>query len=189
MNLTDEESRIMRTASGGFEQAYNAQAAVDVETKLIVTAHVTQQSNDKQELKPTLALLGELPATLGTVEDLLADAGYYSEENVIACDRQKITPYISTRREKHNTPLKKQPVPPERPDSKDPVACMKYQLQRTAGKAKYAKRKSTSEPVFGVIKAAMGYRNFLLRGIEAVSGEWSLLCMAYNLKMMHIMSQ
>ncbi len=188
VNLTDEESRIMPTSSGGFEQAYNAQAVVDVTTKLILTAHVTQQSNDKQELKPTLELIAKLPEELGSVKDLLADTGYFSETNVHACEEQKITPYISAGRDKHNTPLGERNNEPEPlPEDADSVTVMKHRLKTQEGKEKYAKRKGSSEPVFGVIKAAMGYRSFLLRGYQAIQGEWSLVCMAYNLKMLHRM--
>ncbi len=191
VNLTDHESRIMPVSGGGFEQGYNAQAAVDVETKLIVTAHVTQQTNDKQELVPTLELLDELPKELGNVGELLADAGYYSEANVEACRQKQITAYIAMKRDKHNAPLKRQESEQseEVPEDVNAVKAMKHRLQTQEGKAKYAKRKGSVEPVFGVIKAVMGYRSFLLRGFEAVKGEWSLVCMAYNLKMLHRMVQ
>jgi len=191
VNLTDNESRIMPVSGGGFEQGYNAQAAVDVDTKLIVTAHVTQQTNDKQELEPTLELLDELPKELGHVNDLLADAGYFSKTNVEACRQKQITAYIAMGRDKHNTSLKQRGAePPEEiPEDTDSVMAMKHRLQTQAGKAKYAKRKGSVEPVFGVIKAVMGYRSFLLRGFESVKGEWSLVCMAYNLKMLHRMIQ
>jgi len=190
VNLTDNESRIMPTSGGGFEQAYNAQAAVDVETKLIVTAHVTQQTNDKQELEPTLSLLEQLPAELGRAEDLLADAGYFSETNVAACEQQEITAYIAVGRTRHNAPLQLDAGASEpAAEDADVSTVMKHRLQTKAGKAKYAKRKGSSEPVFGIIKAVMGYRSFLLRGFEAVKGEWSLVCMAYNLKMLHRMIQ
>lgn len=190
VNLTDNESRIMPVSGGGFEQGYNAQAAVDVQTKLIITAHVTQKTNDTRELEPTLQLLKALPKELGSVEELLADAGYYSETNVSACGKEKITPYISSGREQHNRPLFQQDgeVPALREDA-DSLTIMKHRMQTKEGKAKYAKRKGASEPVFGVIKAVMGYRSFLLRGFEAVEKEWSLVCMAYNLKMLHRMIQ
>jgi transposase/IS5 family transposase len=105
VNLTDEESRIMPTSGGGFEQAYNAQAGVDTASKLIVSAHVTQQPNDKQELVPTLKNLAALPEKLGTATELIADSGYFSETNVTACEDNKITPYIATDRRQHNQPL------------------------------------------------------------------------------------
>jgi len=186
VNLTDEESRIMPVSGGGFEQTYNAQAAVDTESKLIVTAHITQQSNDKQELVPTLKNLAALPEQLGTVTELLADSGYFSEPNVNACVDKEITPYIAVDRQSHNRSLwDRFKEPPPLPDNADSVTTMKHRLKTKAGKAVYALRKVTSEPIFGIIKAVMGFRGFMLRGKESVSGEWNLACMAYNIKRMH----
>jgi len=186
VNLTDEESRIMPVSSGGFEQCYNAQAAVDTTSKLIVAAHITQQSNDKQELEPTLKNLAALPEELGSTTEFLADSGYYSETNVNACEAAGTTPYIAVERQSHNqSPWDRFKEPPPLPDDSDSVATMKHRLKTTAGKAVYALRKVTSEPVFGIIKAVMGFRGFMLRGKEAASGEWNLVCMAYNIKRMH----
>ena len=186
VNLTDEESRIMPVSGGGFEQTYNAQAAVDTESKLIVTAHITQQSNDKLELEPTLKNLAALPKQLGTVTELLADSGYFSETNVNACVGGEITPYIAVDRQSHNrSPWERFKEPPPLPDDADPVTTMKHRLKTKEGKAVYALRKVTSEPVFGIIKAVMGFRSFMLRGKESVSGEWDLACMAYNIKRLH----
>jgi transposase len=186
VNLTDEESRIMPVSSGGFEQTYNAQAAVDTESKLIVAAHITQQSNDKQELVPTLKNLAALPKQLGTVTELLADSGYFSETNVNACVGEEITPYIAVDRQSHNRSLwERFKEPPPLPDDADLVTTMKHRLKTKAGKAVYALRKVTSEPVFGIIKAVLGFRGFMLRGKESASGEWNLACMAYNIKRMH----
>ena len=186
VNLTDEESRIMPISSGGFEQSYNAQAAVDTKSKLIVTAHITQQSNDKQELEPALKKLAALPKELGSATEFLADSGYYSETNVNACENAGITPYIAVDRQSHNqSPWDRFKEPPPLSDDADSVTTMKHRLQTTAGKAIYALRKVTSEPVFGVIKAVMGFRSFMLRGKEAAAGEWNLACMAYNIKRMH----
>ena len=186
VNLTDEESRIMPVSSGGFEQCYNAQAAVDTASKLIVTAHITQQSNDKQELEPTLKDLAALPKELGSATGFLADSGYYSETNVNACEVAGITPYIAVDRQSHNqSPYDRFKEPPPLPDDADLVTTMKHRLKTKAGKAVYALRKVTSEPVFGIIKAVMGFRGFMLRGKEAAAGEWNLACMAYNIKRMH----
>ena len=188
VNLTDEESRIMPVSSGGFEQCYNAQAAVDTASKLIVTAHITQQSNDKQELEPTLKDLAALPKELGSATGFLADSGYYSETNVNACEVAGITPYIAVDRQSHNqSPYDRFKEPPPLPDDADLVATMKHRLKTKAGKAVYALRKVTSEPVFGIIKAVMGFRGFMLRGKEAAAGEWNLACMAYNIKRMHVL--
>ena len=189
VNLTDEESRIMPTSGGGFEQTYNAQAGVDTASKLIVSVHVTQNPNDKQELTPTLENLAALPEKLGKTTDLVADSGYFSEANVTACEEDGITPYIAVGRQSHNLPLMERfAKPPVLPEDADSVARMKYRLKTPSGKAIYAQRKVTSEPVFGIIKAVMGFRSFLLRGFEAAKGEWSLICMAYNIKRLHVLA-
>jgi transposase len=186
VNLTDEESRIMPSAGGGFEQAYNAQAGVDVETHLIVEQHVTQHTNDKQEIEPALAAIGHLPQILGEVENLLADTGYFSEANVEKCTQASLVPYIPSSREKHNLPLlerlREDPEPPHDPT---PTQAMRHRLQTREGKAVYARRKSSVETVFGIIKHIQGFRQFLLRGLEAVRSEWSLVCIGWNLKRMH----
>jgi len=190
VNLTDKESRIMPTSGGGFEQTYNAQAGVDTVSKLIVSAHITQQPNDKQELDPTLKNLAALPKELGTATELIADSGYYSETNVTACEDKGITPYIAVDRQPHNQPLWDRFMePPPLPDNTDSVTRMKHRLQTMAGKAVYAQRKVTSEPVFGIIKAVMGFRSFLLRGYDSVQGEWSLVCMAWNIKRLHTLTR
>jgi transposase len=190
VNLTDEESRIMPVSGGGFEQAYNVQAGVDTVSKLIVTAHVTQQANDKLELAPTLKEFATLPMELGTVTELIADSGYFSEANVIACEGKGLTPYIAIDRQEHNQSMWERFKEPEPlPDNADSVARMKHRLQSTAGKKVYAQRKVTSEPVFGIIKAVMGFRCFMLRGFDAVQGEWDLVCMAYNIKKLHVLAR
>lgn len=190
VNLTDEESRIMPTSGGGFEQTYNAQAGVDTSTKLIVSAHVTQQPNDKQELVPTLKNLTALPKELGTATELIADSGYFSETNVTACAEKKITAYIAIDRQHHNQRLwDRFTEPPPLSDDADDVTRMKHRLNTKAGKAVYAQRKVTSEPVFGIIKAVMGFRSFLLRSYEAVKGEWNLVCMAFNIKRLHVLTR
>jgi len=189
VNLTDGESRIMKKSGGGFEQAYNAQAGVDTESMMIVTSHVSQQTNDKRELEPAVANLAALPEALGTVDTLISDNGFYSETNVGLCEQYKITPYIAFGREQHNQPLLdrfRDPSPV--PEDADAVMKMKYRLRTQAGKKLYAKRKSTVEPVFGIIKAVMGFRQFLLRGFESVQGEWDLVCIAWNLKRLHALS-
>jgi transposase/IS5 family transposase len=190
VNLTDEESRIMPTSGGGFEQDYNAQAGVDTASKLIVSAHITQQPNDKQELVPTLKNLAALPEELGTATELIADNGYFSEANVTACEDNKITPYIAADRQQHNQPLwDRFTEPPPLPDNADCVTRMKHRLKIKEGRKVYAQRKVTSEPVFGIIKAVMGFRSFLLRGYEAVKGEWNLVCMAFNIKRLHVLTR
>jgi transposase len=189
VNLTDSESRIM-PSKGDFEQAYNTQAAVDTTSMLIIAEHVSQNTNDKLELKPAIDSIDALPDTLGTVDALLADNGYFSETNVESCEKKEITPYISPGRESHNQPLMERfSEPPPLPDDADGVAKMKHRLKTSAGKTVYAIRKSTVEPVFGIIKSVMGFRSFLLRGFESVQGEWTLACIAWNLKRLHVLSK
>jgi hypothetical protein len=188
VNLTDKESRIMPVSGGGFDQCYNAQACVDVESMLIVGQHLSQHTNDKQEINPALAALKALPEQLGTVDSLLADAGYYSEANIDRCEQDAILPFISPKRDTHNQSLKERfAVADPLPADADAVTQMKHRLKTAAGRDLYGKRKCTVEPVFGIIKAIMGFRQFLLRGVEAVRGEWDLVCMAWNLKRLHVL--
>ena len=191
-NLTDGESRIMPASGGGFEQAYNAQASVDIDSGLIVTRHVTQATNDKQEVEPTLAALEKLEPELGKAEGLLADAGYFSETNVNAVDDAGIRPYIAMERDAHNRRLQerfKPDAPMPEGDEVTPLLLMCWCLQTKAGRAIYSQRKSTIEPTFGIVKEVMGYRQFLVRGHKAVSAEWDLLCLAFNLKRMFSLKQ
>lgn len=185
INLSDEESRIM-PVSGGFEQAYNAQAAVDVGTMLVIATSVTQQPNDKQQVEPMLDRLQALSETLGTVDTLLGDNGFFSAANVKACAARGIEPLIALGREAHHLPLEERlrpDAPP--PESDDPVAKMAARLKTREGRQRYGRRKCTVEPVFGIIKQVMGFRQFLLRGLNAVTGEWKLVTLAFNLKRMH----
>lgn len=185
VNLTDAESRIM-PSHGGFEQAYNAQAAVDVDTMLIVEQHVSQNTNDKQEVEKTLENLEALESTIGKPDALIADAGYYSAENVEWCAAHGIEPYIASGREPHYPPLAERlrPVEPIAEAASD-VERMKQRLRMIEGREIYAKRKCTVEPVFGIMKAVLGFRQFLLRGARAVGHEWTLMCMGWNLKRLH----
>ncbi len=186
INLTDEESRLL-PSHDGFIQGYNSQAAVDVETMLIVAATVSQQANDKQQVEPMLAEIGKLPEALGQPEALLADSGYFSADNVEACCGQKIEPLIALGRDSHHVPLAERLAPDApAPQTDAPVAKMAWKLKTKAGKARYAKRKSTVEPVFGIIKQVLGFRQFSLRGLDAVAGEWKLVTLAFNLKRMHV---
>ena len=189
VNLTDGESRIMPSRNG-FEQAYNAQAAVDTSSMLIVVEHVSQNPNDKQELQPVLDSIDALPEELGAIDTLIADSGYFSETNVENCEEKEITPYIAPGRETHNPPLMERfTEPPPIPDDADAVIRMKHRLKTIAGKAIYATRKCTVEPVFGIIKGVMGFCSFLLRGFAAVQGEWKLVCIAWNLKRLHVLTR
>ncbi|HHE73466.1 MAG TPA: IS1182 family transposase [Desulfobacteraceae bacterium] len=189
VNLTDSDSRIMPSQGGGFEQAYNGQAAVDIDSMLIVENHITQQSNDKLEVTPALENFSRLPDKLGTVEKLLADTGYFSAGNVEKCETDHIVPYIAGSRQRHNAPLMDRFTEPEPlTGPADPVTEMTHRLKTIAGKAIYAKRKCTVEPAFGIIKAVMGFRQFLMRGLDQIAGEWNLVCMAYNIKRLHVLS-
>ena len=178
----------MPAPGGGFEQSYNAQAAVDTDTMLVVATGVTQATNDKQQLVPMLKALAELPAELGSVRELLADAGYFSEANTDACVQACIEPLLAPGRESHHLPWQERFTEPATLDEPgDAVEQMKHRLKTQAGRARYRLRKQTVEPVFGIIKAVMGFRQFLLRGLEAVSAEWSMVTMAWNIRRMAVL--
>lgn len=189
VNLTDEESRIMPSSDKGFVQAYNAQAAVDVDTMLIVESHISQATNDKQEIIPTLAALKDLPEELGQVDTMLVDAGYYSDANVTSCEQSGIDPFIPPSRDKHNQPMAERFTDPS-PLSEDapPIDKMRNKLKTLDGRKVYARRKSTVEPVFGIIKNILGFRQFFLRGLDVVAGEWTLVSIAWNIKRMFILN-
>jgi transposase len=189
INLTDEDSRIMPVAGGGFDQCYNAQAAVAAGSLLVVAVDVVQAPNDKRQVAPMLDKIGALPKELGDPETLLADTGYFSQANVEACEKAGIEPLIAMGRQPHHPPLSERfaPAPPA-PENPTPVEAMAHRLKTKEGKALYALRKHTPEPVFGVIKSALGFRQFSLRGLEKVRGEWSLVTMAWNLKRMFVLA-
>jgi len=183
INLTDEESRIMPVAGGGFEQCYNAQAAVAAGSLLVVAVDVVQAPNDKQQLEPMLNKIEALPEELGACETLLADTGYFSAGNVEACEKADIAPLIAMGRQPHHLPLQQRfETAPPAPDNPTPVEAMAHRLKTPEGRNLYALRKQTPEPVFGIIKSVLGFRQFSLRGLENVRGEWSLVTMAWNIK-------
>ena len=183
VNLTDEDSRIMPVAGGGFEQCYNAQAVVTADSLLVVATNVVQAANDKQQLAPMLNKVAALPDELGEVETMLADNGYFSAANVAACEAAGIEPVIAMGRQPHYPPLADRCAePPPQPKEPTPVEAMAHRLKTPEGRTLYALRKQIPEPVFGIIKSVMGFRQFLLRGIEGVRGEWSLVAMAWNMK-------
>ena len=188
INLTDEESRIMPVSGGGFEQCYNAQAVVAEGSLLVVAGDVVQSPNDKQQLEPMLAKITALPEGLGKAETLLGDNGYFSEANVKACEAAGIEPLLAMGRDSHHPSLSERfagaPAAPENPT---PVEAMAYRFQTPEGKKLYALRKHTPEPVFGIIKSVLGFRQFLLRGLDKVKGEWNLVTMAWNLKRMFVL--
>ena len=188
INLTDEESRIMVVAGGGFEQCYNAQAVVDTESMLVMVPQVTQAGNDKQQVAPMVEKLQALPEGLNQPEQLLADAGYFSEANVDACEAAGIEPLIAVKRDEHHPHYAERfSEPPELPANPTPVQRMTRRHKTGAGRAAYALRKSTVEPVFGIIKSVLGFRQFLTRGLNNVQGEWTLVCLAWNLKRMAVL--
>ncbi|MGB2605470.1 MAG: IS1182 family transposase [Candidatus Sulfotelmatobacter sp.] len=176
-NFTDPESRIMK-GPDGFVQAYNAQIAVEPALQLIVGQAVTQQANDKKQLLPMIEAVKEQSGQ--KVQVAIADSGYCSEENLRRAAKKKVDLYVATGKQKHNQP--QQPCPRGRiPKSATPVDRMKRKLATVAGRAIYARRKTIVEPVFGQIKQAQGFRQFLLRGMEKVRGEWALVCTTHNL--------
>jgi transposase len=191
-NFTDPESRIMKAGNGQhFEQSYNAQAAVEVQSRLIVGQRVSQAPNDKQELAPTLA---SIPASAGLVAVALVDSGFYSEAAVqqveAPADGKASGPTVYAAVEKtghhrsvNDLEVKPEPEPPAVGASMTDV--MRHRLQTSAGKTLYKLRQQTIEPVFGIIKSVLGFRQFRLRGREKVSLEWTLVCLAYNLKRLH----
>jgi transposase len=183
INLTDEDSRIMPVAGGGFEQCYNAQAVVAAGSLLVVAADVTQAANDKQQLEPMLNMVAALPDELGEVQSMLADNGYFSAVNVAACAAAEIKPVIAMGRQPHHPPLAERFAPtPAAPANPTLVEAMAHRLKTPEGRKLYALRKQIPEPVFGIIKSVIGFRQFLLRGIDGVRGEWSLVTMSWNMK-------
>lgn len=187
VNLTDEDSRIMPVAGGGFEQCYNAQLGVDTESRLIVITGLTQSSVDKQQIAPALTQLCALAKELDEQpQSLIADNGFMSAANVVACTRHAIEPLFAMGREKHHLSLDERFAPePSTPAPAEALAAMAHRLKTRAGRALYALRKSTVEPVIGIIKSVMGFDHFLLRGDVNAAGEWNLACLAYNMKRMH----
>jgi transposase len=185
INLTDEDSRIMPVAGGGFEQCYNAQAVVAADSLLVVATDVVPAPNDKQQLAPMVEHLKALPDELGKVETLLADNGYFSAANVAACESAKIAPLIAMGRQSHYPSLEERvAAAPPAPQDPTAVQAMAHRLKTPDGKKLYALRKQVPEPVFGIVKSVLGFRQFLLRGLDRVRGEWSLVSMAWNLKRM-----
>ena len=176
-NFTDPESRIMK-GPDGFVQAYNVQVAVDELLQLIVGQAVTQETNDKHQLMPMITTIEQQSSD--TPPELLADAGYCSNENLAAIADTTIDAYISTRKQKHGErpgPCPRGPLP----KTATRVDRMSRKLHTKAGAAVYAARKAIVEPVIGQIKHARGFRQFLLRGFEKVQGEWALVCTTHNI--------
>ncbi len=180
-NFTDPESRIMK-GSGGFVQGYNAQVVVEERFQLIVAQAVTQEANDKEQVKPMVERIEEQAGQ--RPEELLADSGYCSDDNLRYLGEEKIDSYIATGRQKHGEaqgPCKRGPMP----KGASRVERMRRKLQTKVGKRIYAARKGIVEPVFGQIKHVRGFRQFLLRGVEKVRMEWALVCLTHNILKMH----
>ena len=190
VNLTDEESRIMPVSGAGFEQSYNAQAGVDTETMMVITAHVSQACNDKREVVPTLEQIQALPSLLGQVHTLITDNGFFSQANVIACNDAGVQPLLALKRQEHHEPLMQRFAPDvSAPDTTDPITQMAQRLSTQAGRSLYGLRKQTVEPVFGIIKRVMGWRQMSMRGLAKAQGECSLVTMAWNIKRMHVLRE
>jgi hypothetical protein len=191
-NFTDSESRIMKAGNGQhFEQSYNAQAAVEVHSRLVVGERVSQSPNDKQEL---IATLQAIPPKAGALETVLVDSGFYSQSAVQAVEQTAtgqssgVTVYAALERKSHHrsvADLEAQPQPAPPPAGASISEVMRHRLATRAGKQKYKLRQQTIEPVFGIIKSVLGFRRFLLRGLAKVELEWTLVCAAYNLKRLH----
>lgn len=187
-NFTDPESRIMKSSSsGGFEQAYNAQVAVDQDSFFIVACSLSNHPNDKAEAEPTLAAL---PPALGIPEAAALDNGFWSEQNRTALEERHIEPYIATGREPHHQSWQERFAAEPEPPAEDasPQVKMAYKLRTEIGQAIYRLRKCTVEPVIGIIKAVLGFRQFSLRGLDPADCEWCLVCLAFNLKRFHTLA-
>jgi transposase len=180
-NFTDPESRIMKGPEG-FVQAYNTQIAVEPNFQLIVGQTVTPAANDKQQMTPLVEAIREQSGQ--KPEEVLADSGYCSEGNLKYLRKKRIEGFVATEKQKHGerrVPCKRGPLP----QGSSRVERMQRKLETKAGAAVYALRKTIVEPVFGQIKQARGFRQFLLRGLEKVRGEWALICMTHNILKLH----
>jgi transposase len=180
-NFTDAESRIMK-GSDGFVQGYNTQVAVEPLFQLVVGQTVTQAANDKQQMVPLIEAIEEQSGQ--RPEEVLTDSGYCSEENLKYLAKRRMEGFVATEKQKHgesSEPCKRGPLPKDA----SRVERMERKLKTKVGAAVYARRKCMVEPVFGQIKQARGFRQFLLRGLEKVRGEWALVCMTHNLLKFH----
>ena len=183
-NFTDPESKIMKVSNKGFEQCGNAQVVCN-EEQIIVAADVTDQANDKRQVQPMVSQAQENLAAAGVEEKigaLNADTGYYSEENVSHLEGEKIDPYLATERLKHHEQASCASDPASPPaENLTPKERMARKLRTKKGRETYAKRKGMVEPIFGQIKQVRGFRQFLMRGLDKMRGEWLLICLTHNL--------
>jgi transposase len=186
-NFTDPESRIMKNSTNdGFDQHDNAQVATDHGSLLIVAHSLSNHANDQAEVAPTL---DTLPEALGTPSAGALDTGYFSAANIAALEQRGIEPYIAVGRQPHHhhwSAYCAQP-PALPPDDASPLVKMAYKLRTEIGQAIYRLRKCTVEPVLGIIKEVLGFRQFSLRGLAAAAEEWCLVCLAFNLKRLHVL--
>ena len=184
-NFTDPDSRIMKCSTNqGFDQDYNAQVAVDQESYLIVGQSLSNHPADQAEAVPTV---DSIPAELGQPAAAALDTGFFSTTNIAALEQRGIEPYIATGRDTHNQNWRERfaAAPSAPPDDASPKVPMAHKLATAIGKAIYGARKSTVEPVIGIIKEVLGFQQFSLRGRDAAAGEWCLVCLAFNLKRLH----
>jgi transposase len=184
-NFTDPDSRIMKNSTNqGFDQDYNAQVAVDQASLLIVGETLSNHPHDQAEAVPTV---DAIPPELGQPAAAALDAGFFSTTNIAALEQRGIDPYIATGRDAHHQSWHERfaAEPASPPDDASPKVQMAYKLKTDIGKAIYAARKMTVEPVIGIIKEVLGFRQFSLRGEMAAAGEWCLVCLAFNLKRLH----
>jgi len=184
-NFTDPDSRIMKNPTdAGFEQDYNVQLAVEQASLLIVGTALSNHPNDSQEAE---AILAAIPPAVGTPAAAALDTGYFSPATLDACARRSIEPYIATGRDPHHPSWQERfaPLPAPPPEDAGAQVQMAYKLKTAVGKVMYGARKCTVEPVIGIIKEVLGFRQFSLRGSEAAAGEWCLVCLAFNLKRLH----
>lgn len=173
-------------------QGYNAQAAVDAESMLIVACDAVQDANDTHQVQPMLEPIAALPEQTGIEPEaptqLLADTGYFSADNVEACQAQGLEPMIAEQRQTHRGWLDRRLAPrPPAPEHPTPLQAMRHRLATPEGKAAYGLRRCTVEPTFGIIKQVMRFRQFSVRGLERVKGEWGLVCLAFNIKRLAVL--
>lgn len=186
-NFTDPHSRIMKNSrDDGFSQQYNAQLAVEQASRLAVGYSLSNHANDQHEVGPTVSTV---PCALGRIQAAVLDTGFFSQANIEALEAAHIDAYIATGRDPHNKGWRAYfaeagPAPGEQASVKEKMA---YKLRTAIGRALYRLRKCTVEPVIGIIKEAMGFRQFSLRGQDNVTGEWCLVCLAYNLRRLHVL--
>jgi transposase len=186
-NFTDPDSRIMKNSTDkGFDQHYNVQVAVEHDSRLIVGYSVSNHPTDREEAMPTV---DAIPAEIGKPQAAALDTGYWSPSNVERLTAREIEPYIATGRDSHHQSWQErfaeEPTPPAQEASL--IVKMAYKLRTAIGKQLYGLRKSTVETVIGIVKETLGFRQFSLRGAVAVAGEWCLVCLAYNLKRLHVL--